>query len=242
MSDQVTPYKDSSLDKKHQVAAMFNNIAWRYDFLNHFLSFGIDRHWRRQAIRLLEKEQPKIILDIATGTADLAIAAMRLNPEKIFGIDISPDMIAIGKTKIRKKNFQNKIELIEADSENLFFDDNKFDAITVAFGVRNFANLEKGLSEMFRVLKPGGSVVILEFSKPENPFIKSLYNFYSTRICPLIGKAISKDNAAYSYLHESVEAFPDGKDFLAIFSAAGFRDVKWKPLTFGVASVYIGKK
>jgi demethylmenaquinone methyltransferase/2-methoxy-6-polyprenyl-1,4-benzoquinol methylase len=242
MSDSVTPYKNSSLDKKHQVTAMFNNIAWRYDFLNHFLSFGIDRHWRRKAINMLSKERPKIILDIATGTADLAIAAMQLNPEKIFGVDISADMIAIGKNKIRKKDLQDKIELIEADSENLFFDDNKFDAITVAFGVRNFENLEKGLAEMLRVLKPGGIVVILEFSKPENSLIRSLYNFYSTRVCPLIGKAISKDSSAYSYLHESVEAFPSGREFLDIFSAVGFSEVKWKPLTFGVASVYSGKK
>jgi demethylmenaquinone methyltransferase/2-methoxy-6-polyprenyl-1,4-benzoquinol methylase len=242
MSDSVTPYKNSSLDKKHQVAAMFNNIAWRYDFLNHFLSFGVDRYWRRQAINLLRNDQPKVILDIATGTADLAIEAMRLNPVKIFGVDISSDMIEIGKDKIRKKNVQDKIELIEADSENLFFDDNKFDAITVGFGVRNFGNLEKGLSEMLRVLKPGGIAIILEFSKPGNSFIRFLYNFYSTRICPLIGNAISKDKAAYSYLHESVEAFPDGKDFLNIFSSVGFGDVKWKPLTFGVASVYLGKK
>ncbi len=221
---------------------MFNNIAWRYDFLNHFLSFGIDRYWRKQAINLLRKDRPKVILDIATGTADLAIAAMKLNPEKIFGIDISADMIALGKSKIRKKKLQDKIELMEVDSENLFFDDNKFDAITVGFGVRNFEHLEKGLSEMFRVLKPGGSVVILEFSKPKNSIIKSLYNFYSTKICPLIGKAISKDSAAYSYLHESVKVFPDGKDFLKILLSIGFSNVKWKPLTFGVASVYLGKK
>lgn len=242
MPAKITPYKDSSLDKKHQVAAMFNNIAWRYDFLNHFLSFGVDKFWRRKAINQLKKDQPKIILDIATGTADLAIEAMRLNPEKIFGIDISSDMINIGKMKIRKKSLQEKIELMESDSENIFFDDNKFDAITVGFGVRNFDNLAKGLSEMHRVMKPGGRVIILEFSKPKNSVVKFLYHFYSTRICPLIGKIISKDNAAYSYLHESVEAFPEGEDFLSIFSKAGFRETMCKPLTFGVVSIYTGKK
>ena len=242
MSVKITPYKDSSLGKKHQVAAMFNNIAWRYDFLNHFLSFGIDRYWRKKAIRILESEEPKIILDIATGTADFAIEAMRLNPEKIFGVDISTDMINIGKEKIRRKNLQDKIELIEADSENLFFDDNKFDAITVAFGVRNFEHLSIGLTEMHRVLKPGGTAVILEFSKPGNSLIKVLYNFYSNKICPFIGKLVSKDKAAYSYLYESVEAFPAGDDFLRIFSKAGFKEVACKPLTFGVVSIYTGKK
>ena len=242
MPDKIIPYKDSTLGKKHQVAAMFNNIAWRYDFLNHFLSFGIDRYWRKKAIAELQQEQPKIILDIATGTADLAFEAMKLNPDKIFGIDISSDMIRIGKDKIKKKNLKDKIELVEADSENLFFDGNKFDAITVGFGVRNFEHLKEGLSEMNRVLKPGGKVVILEFSKPGNPFIKSMYNFYSTRICPLIGKAVSKDKAAYSYLYESIEAFPAGNDFLAILASAGFNELTWKPLTFGVVSIYTGKK
>ena len=242
MSAKVTPYKNSLLDKKHQVAAMFNSIAWRYDFLNHFLSFGIDRYWRTNAIRFLEKEKPKLILDIATGTGDLAIEAMRLNPHKIFGVDISSDMISIGKHKIRKKNLQEYIELIEADSENLFFEDNKFDAVTVAFGVRNFDDLNRGLLEMHRVLKPGGTAVILEFSKPGNAFVKMLYDFYSTKICPGIGKIISKDKAAYTYLYKSVEAFPDGHDFLNIFSQAGFKNAMIKPLTFGVVSIYTGKK
>ncbi len=242
MSEHITPYKNSSLGKKHQVAAMFNNIAWRYDFLNHFLSFGVDHYWRKQTIGNLQQEHPKIILDIATGTGDLALEAMTLNPDKIFGIDISSDMISIGKEKIRKRNLLNKIELIEADSENLFFEDNKFDAVTVGFGVRNFEHLQKGLLEMNRVLKPGGKVVILEFSRPGNSFIKFMYNFYSTRICPLIGKAVSKDKAAYSYLYESIEAFPSGNDFLAILSSAGFKDLTWKALTFGVVSIYTGKK
>ncbi len=242
MSEPVIPYKNSSLGKKHQVAAMFNNIAGRYDFLNHFLSFGIDRYWRRNAIAHLQKMQPKLLLDVATGTADLALAATRLNPDKIYGVDISADMIAVGKEKVRKRNLQHRIELIEADSENLFFEDNKFDAVTVGFGVRNFENLDKGLSEMYRVLKPGGTAVVLEFSKPQNKLVKYFYTIYSTRICPWIGKMISKDDSAYSYLHESVEAFPDGKNFMDIFSKAGFTDVKCKPLTFGVASLYTGKK
>ena len=242
MQGKVTPYKDSALSKKNQVAAMFNNIAWRYDFLNHFLSFGVDRYWRSKAISQLKKSSPKIILDVATGTGDLAIASLKLNPEKVFGVDISSDMVEIGKRKIQKKNLQQKIELIEADSESLIFDDNKFDAITVGFGVRNFENLEKGLKEMYRVLKPGGTAVILEFSKPKNAVINSLYHFYSERICPLIGKIISKDKAAYSYLHESVEAFPEGNNFLTIFSEAGFKNATCKPLTFGVVSIYTGNK
>ena len=242
MSEKVTPYKNSLLDKKHQVAAMFNNIAWRYDFLNHVLSFGMDRYWRRKAIRLLENDAPSIILDMATGTGDLAIEAIHLNPLKIFGIDISSDMIRIGKEKIKKKKLNEIIELIEADSENLFFEDNKFDAITVGFGVRNFDDLQRGLSEMYRVLKPGGKAVVLEFSKPQNSVIKFFYNFYSTKICPHVGKMISKDKAAYSYLHESVEAFPDGKEFLELFSQAGFKNVTWKPITFGVVSIYTGLK
>jgi len=242
MSEKVTPYKGSSLGKKQQVAAMFNNIAWRYDFLNHFLSFGIDRYWRRRAIAILEKEKPAVILDVATGTADFAIESMRIHPKKIFGVDISADMLRIGREKIRKKDLNEKIELMEADSENLFFDDNKFDAVTVAFGVRNFENLEKGLAEIYRVLKPSGIAVILEFSKPKNKFVRSAYHIYSAKICPLIGKAISKDQAAYSYLHESVEAFPEGNYFLSILSGSGFREVSCRPLTFGVVSIYTGKK
>jgi demethylmenaquinone methyltransferase / 2-methoxy-6-polyprenyl-1,4-benzoquinol methylase len=239
---KATPYKDSSSSKKSQVARMFNNIAWRYDFLNHFLSFGVDRYWRSQTIREIKKYHPKVILDVATGTGDLAIAALKLHPEKIYGIDISSDMLNIGRKKIKQKKFQQKIELLEADSENLFFDDNKFDAITVAFGVRNFEDLEKGLSEMHRVLKPGQIAAILEFSKPNNKFIRSLYRFYSTKICPGIGKLISKDKAAYDYLHESVEEFPSGPEFVNILQQAGFNKVQWKPLTFGIVSIYLAEK
>ncbi|MBP6335747.1 MAG: bifunctional demethylmenaquinone methyltransferase/2-methoxy-6-polyprenyl-1,4-benzoquinol methylase UbiE, partial [Bacteroidia bacterium] len=208
MTDIIAPYKNSNLNKKQQVAKMFNNIAWRYDFLNHFLSFGIDRYWRKQAISHLKKSKPGVILDVATGTADLAIAALKLNPVKVYGIDISEDMLNIGRQKLIKKNLRGKIELLESDSENLIFEDNKFDAITVGFGVRNFENLEKGLSEMLRVLKPDGKAVILEFSKPKSAIVRQFYSFYSSKICPWLGKVISKDAAAYTYLNESVEAFP----------------------------------
>jgi demethylmenaquinone methyltransferase / 2-methoxy-6-polyprenyl-1,4-benzoquinol methylase len=238
----VTPYKDSTASKKNQVASMFNNIAWRYDFLNHFLSFGIDNYWRRRTINELKKYHPKVILDVATGTGDLAIAALQLNPEKVYGIDISTDMLNIGKKKIKQKKLNHVIELLESDSENLFFESNKFDAITVSFGVRNFENLEKGLAEIYRVLKPGGMAAVLEFSKPKNKIVYSLYQFYSTKICPHIGKVISKDEAAYNYLHESVEAFPSGNAFVKILQQAGFSKVEQKPLTFGIVSIYLAKK
>ncbi len=240
--EKITPYKDSRQDKKHQVAKMFNNIAWRYDFLNHFLSLGVDRYWRKKAISFLKKQSPKLILDIATGTGDFALEAMKLSPEKIFGIDISTDMLEIGKKKIRQKNLQEKIELLEGDSEQLIFLDNKFDAVTVAFGVRNFHHLEKGLSEMHRVLKTGGTCLILEFSQPSNSIMRRLYNFYSFRITPKIGNLISRDKNAYSYLYESVKAFPYGREFSEILLKAGFSSVNFKTLTFGVVTVYIAEK
>jgi demethylmenaquinone methyltransferase/2-methoxy-6-polyprenyl-1,4-benzoquinol methylase len=240
--EEVKPYKDSQADKKKQVAFMFNNIAKRYDFLNHFLSLGIDRIWRRKAISMLKKESPALILDIATGTADLALEAMRLNPEKIFGIDISTDMLDIGRNKISRKKLQDKIQLLEGDSERMIFEDNKFDAVTVAFGVRNFQNLRQGLHEMYRVLKPGGTAMILEFSQPTNPALRRLYNFYSSRIAPKIGKAVSKDDAAYAYLNESVLAFPFGNEFCALLGETGFRDIHARTLTFGVATIYTAKK
>ncbi len=240
--DKITPYKNSGQDKKQQVARMFNNIARRYDFLNHFLSFGIDRYWRRKAISYLKKKKPALILDVATGTGDLAIAATKLRPDKIFGVDISSDMLAIGNRKIRKRNLQDKIQLFEADSENLFFEDNKFDAITVGFGVRNFQDLHKGLAEMYRVLNTNGVLVILEFSQPSNPMFKRLYNFYSSRITPAIGKIVSRDKGAYSYLHESVKVFPFGEQFTDILKEIGFRNVHYKQLTFGIATVYTAEK
>jgi demethylmenaquinone methyltransferase / 2-methoxy-6-polyprenyl-1,4-benzoquinol methylase len=238
----ITPYKDSTQNKKQQVRRMFNNIAWRYDLLNHLLSFGIDRYWRRKSISFLKNSRPAVILDIATGTADLALAAVKLHPLKIFGVDISEDMLEIGRKKIRKKRLQEKIELLEGDSEKLFFEDNKFDAVTVGFGVRNFQDLEKGLAEMLRVLKPGGTSVILEFSRPGNRIINKLYELYSAKISPKIGTMISKDNAAYAYLHDSVNAFPSGKDFITILESIGYKNAKYHPLTFGIATVYIATK
>lgn len=239
---KITPYKNSSLDKKRQVAKMFNNIAIRYDFLNHFLSLGIDRYWRRKAISYLKDRTNTLILDIATGTADLAIEAVSLKPEKIFGVDISTEMLEIGRQKIIKKKLQDKIQLLEGDSEDLIFEDNKFDAVTVAFGVRNFQDLETGLEEMRRVLRPLGMIVILEFSQPKNFLFKKLYNFYSSRITPGIGKVISKDKEAYSYLHESVKAFPHGIDFCNILVDCGYKNVHFTPLTFGIVTIYTAEK
>jgi demethylmenaquinone methyltransferase / 2-methoxy-6-polyprenyl-1,4-benzoquinol methylase len=238
----VVPYKDQEAGKKTQVANMFNSIAKRYDFLNHFLSAGVDIYWRKKAVKLLEKHNPQTILDIATGTGDFALEAMRLKPKQIVGIDISEGMLAVGREKIQKKGLEHIIQLHLGDSENIQYPDNHFDAITVAFGVRNFENLEKGLSEMYRVLKPGGKAVVLEFSKPQSFPMKQGYNFYFKHILPVFGKLISKDNAAYTYLPESVQAFPDGKDFLAIFRKVGFKNTEWHSLTFGISSIYTGLK
>lgn len=238
----VLPYKDKNTSKKEQIAAMFNSISGKYDFLNHFLSLGIDILWRKRAVRLLKKHQPKLILDIATGTGDFAIEALSLNPEKIIGVDISEGMLSVGREKLIKKNLTDKIELISGDSEFLPFEDNFFDAVIVSFGVRNFENLEKGLSDMLRVLKPGGKVVILEFSKPKSFPFKQLYKFYFQWILPKIGKLISKNHAAYTYLPDSVEAFPDGDDFLNILNKIGFQKNQCTPLTLGISSIYSGSK
>ena len=217
---------------------MFNSIAHRYDFLNHFLSAGIDYSWRKKAIRLLGQSGPATILDVATGTADLAIEAVKLNPQHITGIDIAEDMLAIGREKIKKKNLSGIITLETGDSEDLRFEDQSFDAAMVAFGVRNFENLEKGLSEMLRVLKPGGMVMVLEFSKPTKFPVRQLYNFYFRYILPAMGRLISGDRGAYTYLPESVGAFPAGAEFLAILEKVGFTGGKHVPLTFGIASIY----
>lgn len=238
----ILPYKDKDTSKKEQIAAMFNSISGKYDFLNHFLSLGIDVLWRKRAVRLLKKHQPKLILDIATGTGDFAIEALSLNPEKIIGVDISEGMLSVGREKLIKKNLTNKIELLSGDSEILPFDDNFFDAVIVSFGVRNFENLEKGLSDMLRVLKPGGKVVILEFSKPKSFPFKQIYQFYFQWILPKIGKLISKNHAAYTYLPDSVEAFPDGDDFLNILNKIGFQKNQCTPLTLGISSIYSGSK
>ncbi len=238
----VVPYKEQKASKKEQVASMFDQISPKYDLLNHLLSFGIDIYWRKKAINLLKPYQPHLILDIATGTADFAIEALAAKPDKIIGVDISEGMLNIGREKIKKMQLEDKIELHMGDSEKLLFQDNYFDAVIVSFGVRNFENLEKGLSDMNRVLKPDGTCVILEFSNPRKFPFKQLYNFYSNRILPLIGKTISKDKAAYSYLPESVQAFPDGDAFITIFEKAGFKSTQCIPLTFGISSIYIGKK
>ncbi|ADR22952.1 demethylmenaquinone methyltransferase [Marivirga tractuosa] len=238
----VLPYKDKESSKKQQVADMFDNISHKYDFLNHFLSLGIDIRWRKKAIKLLKEIQPKQILDIATGTGDFAIESLKLNPDHVTGVDISEGMLSVGREKLKKRKLDDKITLTSGDSENLPFEDNKFDAIIVAFGVRNFENLEKGLAEMFRVLRPGGKVVVLEFSKPKSFPFKQLYNFYFKNILPTLGKTISKDNAAYTYLPESVKSFPDGKDFTSILDKLGFKDTVCKPLTLGISSIYTGIK
>jgi demethylmenaquinone methyltransferase/2-methoxy-6-polyprenyl-1,4-benzoquinol methylase len=242
MSSTVTPYKNQSASKKEQVAEMFNNIAPKYDFLNQLLSLGIHKSWRKKSVNLLKKYKPKTVLDIATGTADFAIEAMILNPNKVVGVDISEGMLKLGVEKINKLGLQNKIELKLGDSETLPFSDNSFDAITVGFGVRNFENLEKGITDIYRVLNPGGTLVILEFSKPSAFPVKQLYNFYFNYITPLIGKLFSKDNAAYTYLPESVNAFPSGKEFLKVLEKKGFKETNATPLTFGIASIYFAKK
>ena len=221
---------------------MFDNISGKYDFLNHFLSMGIDIRWRKKAVKYLKKSHPKQILDVATGTGDFAIENLKLNPDKVTGIDISEGMLNVGREKIAKKGLENKIELLQGDSENLPFEDNKFDAVTVAFGVRNFENLEKGLSEIHRVLKPEGKLVVLEFSKPTIFPFKQLYNFYFKWILPKIGNTISKDQAAYTYLPESVQAFPNGNEFLNVLEKVGYKETLCKTLTFGISSIYVGVK
>ena len=238
----VVPYKDKDNSKREQVAEMFDNISPKYDFLNHLLSGGIDIYWRKRAIKLLRKAQPRIILDIATGTGDFAIEALALKPEKIVGVDISEGMLAVGREKIKKLGKQDIIELRTGDSESLPFSDNYFDAVIVSFGVRNFENLLAGLSDMNRVMRPGGTCVIVEFSKPRSFPFRHLYNFYFKYILPAIGKIVSKDSSAYTYLPESVQAFPDGRDFLTIFEQAGFKNTKCIPLTFGICSIYTGQK
>lgn len=238
----VVPYKEEKAGKKEQMAKMFNNISHRYDFLNHFLSLGIDRLWRRTAVRLLKPISPQLILDVATGTGDFAIQSMRLNPRKITGIDISEGMLKMGRKKIEKLKLSGKIELLAGDSENLQFSDDYFDAVTVGFGVRNFEDLEKGLAEILRVLKPGAMLVVLEFSRPRKFPMRQLYNFYFKNILPGLGRLISSDQSAYTYLPESVEVFPDGMDFENILKKVGFKETACKPLTFGISSIYMARK
>lgn len=240
----VVPYKDDAAGKKSQVANMFNSIAGKYDFLNHFLSAGTDIYWRRKAVDELKQLRPARILDIATGTADFAIETLRAATKdaQITGVDISEGMLEVGRRKLAAKGLANRIQLELGDSENLPFPDNSFDAVTASFGVRNFENLSKGLAEMYRVLRPGGKLVILEFSKPTAFPMKQAYNFYFRHILPVFGKLISKDRAAYTYLPESVQAFPDGRDFLNILTQVGFTHTAWQPLTFGISSIYTATK
>ena len=238
----VVPYKDKDGSKKEQVTAMFDNISPKYDLLNHLLSGGVDIYWRKKAIKLLRNQQPKVILDIASGTGDFAIEALSLHPQKIIGVDISEGMLAVGREKINKLGKQDIITLQSGDSESLTFTDNYFDAVIVSFGVRNFQNLLAGLTEMNRVMKSDGTCVVVEFSKPRSFPFKQLYNFYFKYILPLIGKTVSKDSSAYTYLPESVQAFPDGEAFLEIFKKAGFKNTKCISLTFGICSIYIGQK
>lgn len=242
MSQNVTPYKDSDLSKKEQVAQMFDTISQNYDGLNRIISFGIDIKWRKKVLELVTKTNPDLILDIATGTGDLAILMASTKAKRIIGLDISAGMLAVGRKKIEAKNLSEKIEMILADSEKMPFEDNTFDAITVAFGVRNFENLETGLSEILRVLKPNGLFVILETSIPEKTPYKQGYHFYSKNILPLIGKLFSKDRSAYHYLSESASVFPYGEKLNTILKKIGFIDSVALPQTFGVATIYTASK
>lgn len=238
----VLPYKDAPGGKKQQVAQMFDSISGRYDQLNHLLSLGIDRIWRKKAIRLLNDFKPATILDVATGTADFAIEAGNIKDAVITGVDISEGMLEAGRKKIARLRLQDRISLQTGDSENLPFQDNNFDATIVAFGVRNFENLDKGLREIWRVLKPGGVFVILEISEPHQFPFKQLFNIYFHHILPTAGRIISKDHRAYSYLPESVSAFPRGAAFTDKMDSVGFKKCTWKPLTFGTCAMYTGVK
>ena len=241
--DSIVPFGDKQRSKKEQVADMFNQIAGRYDFLNRFLSGGIDIYWRKKAIAELQSLKPRIVLDVATGTADVAIMTMKyLTPEKIIGIDISTGMLALGRDKIAKAMLNKQIELLEGDSETINFPDNSFDAVTVAFGVRNFEHLSLGLKEMLRVLKPGGKLVVLEFSRPKQSGFKGLYKLYMKLVAPGIGKLISKNKAAYQYLNDSVQAFPEGEEFKNILQDTGYSDTYLKTLSLGICTIYCGTK
>lgn len=238
----VVPY-NSEASKKEQVADMFDNISGKYDLLNRVLSGGIDVYWRKNALKMLKGLDHTLMIDIAAGTGDLAIEALKiLKPKKIIGVDISEGMLQVGREKIKKLGLTESIEMQTGDSEKLKFESNTFNTAIVSFGVRNFENLLAGLIDICRVLKPAGTCMIIEFSNPKSFPFKQLYGFYSTKILPIIGKMISKDPRAYTYLPESVKAFPDGENFLTIFRQAGFKEVKATPLTFGICTVYIGRK
>jgi len=238
----VKPYGNENKSKKEEVREMFDNISGKYDFLNHFLSLGIDKIWRKKAVNALREIKPERILDIASGTGDFALAALKLNPKEIVGSDLSPGMVSVGQKKMEKKGVTNIIKMMVGDSEKLPFDDNYFDALTVGFGVRNFENLEVGLAEMLRVVRPAGKLVILEFSKPKKFPIKQAFSFYSKNVIPFLGKSISKDDKAYAYLPESVAAFPEGKNFTTILETIGYKSINAKLVSGGIATIYSGIK
>ncbi len=242
MTKKVTPYKDSALSKKEQVAQMFDNVSNNYDFLNRIMTFGIDIKWRKKVVAIVGKKKPETILDIATGTGDFAIMLSKLNPKKITGLDLSKGMLDIGIKKVKDKNLDGLIDMVLGDSEKLPFEDKSFDAITVGFGVRNFENLDKGLQEIYRVLKTDGIFVVLETSQPEKFPVKQIFNFYSKYIIPTIGKLFSKDKRAYTYLPQSAAIFPYGQQFNNILEKNGFNNATNKPLTFGAASIYTATK
>jgi demethylmenaquinone methyltransferase/2-methoxy-6-polyprenyl-1,4-benzoquinol methylase len=239
---EVKPYGDSNKSKKEEVAQMFDNISAKYDFLNHFLSLGIDKIWRKKAVNMLREINPTKILDIATGTGDFAIQSLILLPDEVIGVDISEGMLEKGREKMVKRKIDHIISMRSGDSEDLPFEDNYFDALTVGFGVRNFQNLELGLSEMLRVVRTGGKLIILEFSKPKRFPVKQYYAFHSKYIIPFFGKTISKDSSAYTYLPESVAAFPEGQDFQDILVKLGYKNVGAKLVAGGIATIYFGTK
>jgi demethylmenaquinone methyltransferase / 2-methoxy-6-polyprenyl-1,4-benzoquinol methylase len=241
--DHIVPFKNSARKKKEQVADMFNSIAGRYDSMNRFLSARTDIGWRRKAVKKLEKHHPKTILDVATGTGDMAIMACKLlKPDKITGIDISEQMLQLGKKKVDKEGLAAKIELLTGDSETINFAANTFDAVMVGFGVRNFENLENGLAEMLRVLKPGGHIVILEFSKPRHKAVKRLYNLYMSIVAPQVARWFKQNKEAYLYLCESASAFPDRHYFTNILNQVGYSNTECKPLSLGICCIYSGQK
>ena len=242
MANKITPYKDSELGKKKQVEQMFDTISTNYDGLNRVISFGIDVKWRKKVVKLVSETNPQSVLDIATGTGDLAINMAKTGAKEIVGLDLSEGMLAVGRKKIEEEKLTGRIEMIQGDSEALPFEDDRFDAITVAFGVRNFENLEKGLAEILRVLKPGGIFVILETSVPTKFPYKQGYGIYTKYLLPLIGKLFSKDKVAYSYLSESAAAFPYGEKLNNILRKIGFIDVRHEPQTMGVATIYAASK
>ena len=240
--DQIKPFSTIG-GKKEQVSDMFNEIASRYDFMNRFLSAGIDVSWRKKAINEFKEQSISSLLDVATGTGDMAImAAKALHPDKIIGIDISEKMLEVGRNKIENQHLKSKIELISGDAETINFPDKTFDGVMVAFGVRNFENLEKGLKEIFRVMKPGGLFVVLEFSKPKIPGIRNLYNLYMKYICPFLARLFRQNTRAYQYLNESAQAFPDRQLFVDILNNTGFSDTRCKPLSLGICCIYTGRK